>query len=506
MMINSQTAKLLRRWIVAGLAAALALAWTITTLVAPSQASSDQTYNISDTFKGTSSPQPVSLNMGSGWNDTGAVINFSFDQKTGQWKNYQSYAAENGRTKQFQEALDRNFEDNTEALGTAGRYFHIQSYPAAAHGAIIGGVFCADPEVTTAEYYHLGSSRDLRNKANKLEMTLDPAKAIANTGPSAKRTGFNMTDDQKKQMQILAYLYQGGDPRLEYVKADKSVAAQEFIKQNQNAFDAYNRALAQFEGKTKAQKNAMAQVIAWYITKGEWWAINDSRINQAAGAAYYAIADLAKQKINLWEAYQTLKNNEKIKNEEEYKAALAKWKADTAKAIAEQDALYKTNSELLSSLKIAVYRANETQFRVQLTGSSQAAAMLEKYGKVTLTGTNVKIPANVTIAQLSEGILVDAEVPAGTGCGSSVDASLTAEFSGDMEMSAIYTFSKGDAAFQRQVILNKYKIHVSGNSTHSFDFKTTCPVAPEPKIGTTLEGADGAKEIDTAGKAGTEKV
>lgn len=38
-MINSQTAKLLRRWIVAGLAAALALVWTITTLVAPSQAS-----------------------------------------------------------------------------------------------------------------------------------------------------------------------------------------------------------------------------------------------------------------------------------------------------------------------------------------------------------------------------------------------------------------------------------------------------------------------------------
>lgn len=505
-MINSQTAKLLRRWIVAGLAAALALAWTITTLVAPSQASTDQTYNISDTFQGTSSPQPVSLNMGSGWNDTGAVINFSFDQRTGQWKNYQSYAAENGRTQQFREALDRNFEDNMEALGTAGRYFHIQSYPAAAHGAIIGGVFCADPEVTTAEYYHLGSSKDLRDKANKLEMTLDPAQAIANTGPSAKRTGFNMTDDQKKQMQILAYLYQGGDPRLEYVKADKSVAAQEFIKQNQSAFDAYNRALAQFEGKTKAQKNAMAQVIAWYITKGEWWAINDSRINQAAGTAYYAIADLAKQKINLWEAYQALKKNQNIKDKQEYEKALAEWKKATQKAIAEQDELYKTNSQLLSSLKIAVYRANDTQFRVQLTGSSQAAAMLEKYGKVTLTGTNVKIPANVTIAQLSEGILVDAEVPAGTGCGSSVAASLTAEFSGDMEMSAIYTFSKGNAAFQRQVILNKYKIHVSGNSTHSFDFKATCPVVPEPKIGTTLEGEDGAKQIDTAGKQGTDTV
>lgn len=499
-MINSQTAKLLRRWIVAGLAAALALAWTITTLVAPSQASTDQTYNISDTFQGTSSPQPVSLNMGSGWNDTGAVINFSYRQNTGQWTNYQRYAAENGRTQQFQEALDRNFEDNMEALGTAGRYFHIQSYPAAAHGAIIGGVFCADPEVTTVDYYHLGSSKDLRDKANKLEMTLDPAQAIANTGSRAYRTGFNMTDDQKKQMQILAYLYQGGDPRLEYVKADKSVAAQEFIKQNQSAFDAYDKAMAQFAGKTTAQKNAMAQVIAWYITKGEWWAINDSRINQAAGAAYYAIADLAKQKINLWEAYQTLKNNEKIKNEEEYKAALAKWKADTAKAIAEQDALYKTNSELLSSLKIAVYRANETQFRVQLTGSSQAAAMLEKYGKVTLTGTNVKIPANVTIAQLSEGILVDAEVPAGTGCGSSVDASLTAEFSGDMEMSAIYTFSKGNEPFQRQVILNKYKIHVSGNSTHGFSFGTTCPKEPEPSIGTTLEGpGKDPKLIDTAG-------
>lgn len=499
-MINSQTAKLLRRWIVAGLAAALALAWTITTLVAPSQASTDQTYNISDTFQGTSSQQPVSLNMGDGWNDTGAVINFSYRQNTGQWTNYQRYAAENGRTQQFQEALDRNFEDNMEALGTAGRYFHIQSYPAAAHGAIIGGVFCADPEVTTVDYYHLGSSKDLRDKANKLEMTLDPAQAIANTGSRAYRTGFNMTDDQKKQMQILAYLYQGGDPRLEYVKADKSVAAQEFIKQNQSAFDAYDKAMAQFAGKTTAQKNAMAQVIAWYITKGEWWAINDSRINQAAGAAYYAIADLAKQKINLWEAYQTLKNNEKIKNEEEYKAALAKWKADTAKAIAEQDALYKTNSELLSSLKIAVYRANETQFRVQLTGSSQAAAMLEKYGKVTLTGTNVKIPANVTIAQLSEGILVDAEVPAGTGCGSSVDASLTAEFSGDMEMSAIYTFSKGNEPFQRQVILNKYKIHVSGNSTHGFSFGTTCPKEPEPSIGTTLEGpGKDPKLIDTAG-------
>ncbi len=499
-MINSQTAKLLRRWIVAGLAAALALAWTITTLVAPSQASTDQTYNISDTFQGTSSQQPVSLNMGDGWNDTGAVINFSYRQNTGQWTNYQRYAAENGRTQQFQEALDRNFEDNMEALGTAGRYFHIQSYPAAAHGAIIGGVFCADPEVTTVDYYHLGSSKDLRDKANKLEMTLDPAQAIANTGSRAYRTGFNMTDDQKKQMQILAYLYQGGDPRLEYVKADKSVAAQEFIKQNQSAFDAYDKAMAQFAGKTTAQKNAMAQVIAWYITKGEWWAINDSRINQAAGAAYYAIADLAKQKINLWEAYQTLKNNEKIKNEEEYKAALAKWKADTAKAIAEQDALYKTNSELLSSLKIAVYRANETQFRVQLTGSSQAAAMLEKYGKVTLTGTNVKIPANVTIAQLSEGILVDAEVPAGTGCGSSVAASLTAEFSGDMEMSAIYTFSKGNEPFQRQVILNKYKIHVSGNSTHGFSFGTTCPKEPEPSIGTTLEGpGKDPKLIDTAG-------
>lgn len=74
-MINSQTAKLLRRWIVAGLAAALALAWTITTLVAPSQAASDQTYNISDNFSGTSSQQPVSLNMAGGWNKPGAILN-----------------------------------------------------------------------------------------------------------------------------------------------------------------------------------------------------------------------------------------------------------------------------------------------------------------------------------------------------------------------------------------------------------------------------------------------
>lgn len=50
-MINSQTAKLLRRWIVAGLAAALALAWTITTLVAPSQASDGENAQLDKNFK-----------------------------------------------------------------------------------------------------------------------------------------------------------------------------------------------------------------------------------------------------------------------------------------------------------------------------------------------------------------------------------------------------------------------------------------------------------------------
>ena len=50
-MINSQTAKLLRRWIVAGLAAALALAWTITTLVAPSQASDTENAQLAKDFK-----------------------------------------------------------------------------------------------------------------------------------------------------------------------------------------------------------------------------------------------------------------------------------------------------------------------------------------------------------------------------------------------------------------------------------------------------------------------
>ena len=493
-MINSQTAKLLRRWIVAGLAAALALAWTITTLVAPSQASTDQTYNVSDKFQGSAS-RPVSLNMGAGWNSTGAVFKLSEDTWSPQWQSYQDYAAQNNRSQAFKDAVARNYVDNTNAVSTYARYFAIQSYPAAAHSPIIGGVFCADPQVITSADYHTGNSSDLQKKANNLEMTLNPNQA-----------NFQMGSDKQKQMQVLAYLYQGGDPRLEYVKADKSVAAQEFIKANQEVFDAYDQAMAQFAGKTVPQKNGMTQVIAWYITKGQWWKLDDPNLNAAAWTAYNNIVKLAGQPIKLWEAYQALKKNQNIKDRQEYEKALAEWKKATQKAIAEQDELYKTNSQLLSSLKIAVYRANDTQFRVQLTGSSQAAAMLEKYGKVTLTGTNVKIPANVTIAQLSEGILVDAEVPAGTACNSNVTASVTAEFSGDMETSAIYVFSKGKTIFQRQVILNKYKIHVSGNSTHSFDFNATCPVAPEPSIGTTLEGTDGAKAIDTAGKADTDTV
>lgn len=493
-MINSQTAKLLRRWIVAGLAAALALAWTITTLVAPSQASTDQTYNVSDKFQGSAS-RPVSLNMGAGWNSTGAVFKLSEDTWSPQWQSYQDYAAQNNRSQAFKDAVARNYVDNTNAVSTYARHFAIQSYPAAAHSPIIGGVFCADPQVITSADYHTGNSSDLQKKANNLEMTLNPNQA-----------NFQMGSDKQKQMQVLAYLYQGGDPRLEYVKADKSVAAQEFIKANQEVFDAYDQAMAQFAGKTVPQKNGMTQVIAWYITKGQWWKLDDPNLNAAAWTAYNNIVKLAGQPIKLWEAYQALKKNQNIKDRQEYEKALAEWKKATQKAIAEQDELYKTNSQLLSSLKIAVYRANDTQFRVQLTGSSQAAAMLEKYGKVTLTGTNVKIPANVTIAQLSEGILVDAEVPAGTACNSNVTASVTAEFSGDMETSAIYVFSKGKTIFQRQVILNKYKIHVSGNSTHSFDFNATCPVAPEPSIGTTLEGTDGAKAIDTAGKADTDTV
>ncbi len=498
-MINSQTAKLLRRWIVAGLAAALALAWTITTLVAPSQASTDQTYNISETFKGTSSQQPVSLNMADGWNNPGAVVNMRVDTRGAQRQWYEQYAAQIGRTQALREAFGRNYQDNLNAESTHARYFEIESYPGAGHSPIIGGVFCADPEVITGADYHLGNPTQLQDKANKyLEMTLDPTRARTNH-LGARNSAFQMGSDKQKQMQVLAYLYQGGDPRLEYVKADQSVAAQEFIKQNQEIFDAYDQAMAQYAGKTTQQKNGMTQVIAWYITKGQWWTLDNPNLNAAAWTAYNNIVKLAGQPLKLWEAYQTLKKNQEIQNRKEYQAALAKWKADTAKAIAEQDALYKTNSELLSSLKIAVYRASDTQFRVQLTGSSQAAAMLEKYGKVTLTGTNVKLPQEVTIPQLSEGILVDAEVPAGTACDSNVTASVTAEFSGDMETSAIYVFSKGNTIFQRQVILNKYKIHVSGNSTHSFDFKTTCPVAPEPAIGTTLVGSGDAKQIDTAG-------
>lgn len=313
-MINSQTAKLLRRWIVAGLAAALALAWTITTLVAPSQAASDQTYNISDTFSGTSSQQSVSLNMAGGWNKPGAILNPTVDTWSPQWQSYEDYAAQNNRSQAFKDAVARNYVDNTNAVSTYARYFAIESYPAAAHSPIIGGVFCADPQVITSADYHTGNSSDLQKKANNLEMTLDPNRAISNHLGKNKNSAFQMSSDKQKQMQVLAYLYQGGDPRLEYVKADKSVAAQEFIRQNQEVFDAYNTAMAQFAGKTVPQKNGMAQVIAWYITKGQWWQLDDPNLNAAAWTAYNNIVKLAGQPLKLWEAYQALKKNQNIKD------------------------------------------------------------------------------------------------------------------------------------------------------------------------------------------------
>ena len=190
--------------------------------------------------------------------------------------------------------------------------------------------------------------------------------------------------------------------------------------------------------------------------------------------------------------------------------------AETAASIAKDEAAYQNNKQLLESIKLSVTRADDTHFRVNLIGSSEAIALLqEAKGSLQISGSdNLVLPADTSIAKAASpgGILVGVKFDNAAACSGAVQkANINASFKGSIEITRTYIFKNPKTTgkyvqFQSQVNLGKYAVAVSGSASSSFEFTSTCPVAPEPSIGTTLEGSDGAKVIDTAGKADTDTV
>ena len=141
--------------------------------------------------------------------------------------------------------------------------------------------------------------------------------------------------------------------------------------------------------------------------------------------------------------------------------------------------------------------------------------MQEAKGSLQISGSdNLELPSDTSIAKAASpgGILVGVKFDNAAACSGAVQkANINASFKGSIEITRTYIFKNPNTTgryvqFQSQVNLGKYAVAVSGSASSSFEFTSTCPVAPEPSIGTTLEGSDGAKVIDTAGKADTDTV
>lgn len=532
-MINSQTAKLLRRWIVAGLAAALALAWTITTLVAPSQASTDENVTV-DAVSGT----PTSLNVKApDWENGGG---FPHGNNIYSWQRF----APNYYQRYQQIQTERAGGDSTLSVGNQ---YHVMMPPDSygnGHWTTSLGYYlplagpnanqeitdtaCIDPNVgQNAAYY---TYIDKKGTTAKTKITLDPSVA------GKAYTGQNV--NKQLMYKALAYVNQGGDPRLnDFVNYDDATLKQkiaeypaigDFYNANKALIDAQRDAVKKFKSLKTTQQHQVLQSLAWAINRGSPDLIyvsklgcysgsdqtihceTDLELTKLARAIYADLETMANSELKMYEAYAKYKDQFRNK-QEEYKKALEKWKQETQRQMAENEKLYQTNKELLSSISIYVDKTDDGKgLAVKLHGSSEALALLQQSKasiNVTLNVNGKNVPVNnvsVAAAASPQGIPVPID-STGLGCDQTLAGNVKASFSGEVEI--VGTFIFGDTKpLQRQVILQKYKVYVSGNTSHDFNFKGTCPVAPEPKIGTTLEGADGAKEIDTAGKAGTEKV
>ena len=544
-MINSQTAKLLRRWIVAGLAAALALAWTITTLVAPSQASTDENVNVSSV-----SGAPSSLNVQYPDYENGGRFPYSnnysanqtwYNQNREVWDQWNQRVKDSfgGSAETPVEYRYMTVEEPFRDVQGQWRYKWVDPLgyflPNAGPGKnqVITESACIDPNVGQDPIYTT-YVKNLSKNAVQTRITLDPQKAIE----YQKKAGKNYSPEQQGMFKALAYVNTGGDPRLnDFVNYDDATLKQkiaeypaigDFYNANMALIEAQRDAVAKIKSLKPNQKYQVLQGLAWAINRGntDWLAIGDNctyidqyktancqvnkELTQLAHDVYADLKVMASSELKMYEAYAKYKEQFKNKRDE-YEKALKKWQEETQRQVEANEKLYQTNKELLSSIKIYVDKTDDgKKLAIKLHGSSEALALLQQSKttiNVNLTVNGKTVPVNnvsVAAAASPDGIPVPVD-STGLGCDQTLSGTVKASFSGEIEISGTYIFD-GRNKLQRQVVLQKYKVAVSGNTSHDFSFAGTCPVAPEPKIGTTLEGSDGAKVIDTAGKKRTEKV
>ncbi|MFQ9337408.1 MAG: VaFE repeat-containing surface-anchored protein, partial [Varibaculum sp.] len=538
MMINSQTAKLLRRWIVAGLAAALALAWTITTLVAPSQASDTENAQLAKDFKAVETGMNFQEQKDGNWdipNPPFAEGTLFWPQQFGMdgihWRSDEQKAAYNNAIAQSN-GWSNDWEvelPNTLRMHNAN-YLMVKNRGDVYRDVNQQGVLTKAPEYYTSSFCAqpgfgidpswLDPSKPGHTEKG-LKVSIDAGDAVGSVDRSS--TGRMVSDPQiQRELKALAYIYNGGDRRL--MDVDTSYpAGKDFYEQNKLLIEEHKAALDLFNQLDSYQKNGAAQALVWAIEKNSAAdgifvyrkGTIDWTVTNVARAVLPHIRNIANAEIKMWQAYQALKDQQ-IADEQAYKEALAKWKAETAASIAKDEAAYQNNKQLLESIKLSVTRADDTHFRVNLIGSSEAIALLqEAKGSLQISGSdNLVLPADTSIAKAASpgGILVGVKFDNAAACSGAVQkANINASFKGSIEITRTYIFKNPKTTgkyvqFQSQVNLGKYAVAVSGSASSSFEFTSTCPVAPEPSIGTTLEGSDGAKVIDTAGKADTDTV
>ena len=537
-MINSQTAKLLRRWIVAGLAAALALAWTITTLVAPSQASDTENAQLAKDFKAVETGMNFQETEDGNWdipNPPFAEGTLFWPQQFGMdgihWRSDEQKAAYNNAIAQSN-GWSNDWEvelPNTLRMHNAN-YLMVKNRGDVYRDVNQQGVLTKAPEYYTSSFCAqpgfgidpswLDPSKPGHTEKG-LKVSIDAGDAVGSVDRSS--TGRMVSDPQiQRELKALAYIYNGGDRRL--MDVDTSYpAGKDFYEQNKLLIEEHKAALDLFNQLDSYQKNGAAQALVWAIEKNSAAdgifvyrkGTIDWTVTNVARAVLPHIRNIANAEIKMWQAYQALKDQQ-IADEQAYKEALAKWKAETAASIAKDEAAYQNNKQLLESIKLSVTRADDTHFRVNLIGSSEAIALLqEAKGSLQISGSdNLVLPADTSIAKAASpgGILVGVKFDNAAACSGAVQkANINASFKGSIEITRTYIFKNPKTTgkyvqFQSQVNLGKYAVAVSGSASSSFEFTSTCPVAPEPSIGTTLEGSDGAKVIDTAGKADTDTV
>lgn len=535
-MINSQTAKLLRRWIVAGLAAALALAWTITTLVAPSQASDTENAQLAKDFKAVETGMNFQETEDGNWdipNPPFAEGTLFWPQQFGMdgihWRSDEQKAAYNNAIAQSN-GWSNDWEvelPNTLRMHNAN-YLMVKNRGDVYRDVNQQGVLTKAPEYYTSSFCAqpgfgidpswLDPSKPGHTEKG-LKVSIDAGDAVGSVDRSS--TGRMVSDPQiQRELKALAYIYNGGDRRL--MDVDTSYpAGKDFYEQNKLLIEEHKAALDLFNQLDSYQKNGAAQALVWAIEKNSAAdgifvyrkGTIDWTVTNVARAVLPHIRNIANAEIKMWQAYQALKDQQ-IADEQAYKEALAKWKAETAASIAKDEAAYQNNKQLLESIKLSVTRADDTHFRVNLIGSSEAIALLqEAKGSLQISGSdNLVLPSDTSIAKAASpgGILVGVKFDNAAACSGAVQkANINASFKGSIELTRTYIFNPDKTVyvdFQSQVNLGKYAVAVSGSASSSFEFTSTCPVAPEPSIGTTLEGTDGAKTIDTAGKADTDTV